>query len=119
MGAAANMAEYKDGFVRDFGNQPQHTIMGIAEELMSNRISHFFDLHGPSATVETACSSSLVAVHLACQSLRSGESEVRLLFFFCRKSPSIRDKRNRRESYNEKELVTFEVVTQADVGSLT
>uniref|UniRef100_L7ITG6 Ketosynthase family 3 (KS3) domain-containing protein n=1 Tax=Pyricularia oryzae (strain P131) TaxID=1143193 RepID=L7ITG6_PYRO1 len=70
------MAEYKDGFVRDFGNQPQHTIMGIAEELMSNRISHFFDLHGPSATVETACSSSLVAVHLACQSLRSGESEM-------------------------------------------
>ncbi|TLD33133.1 hypothetical protein PspLS_00334 [Pyricularia sp. CBS 133598] len=76
MGAAANMAEYKDGIVRDFGNQPQHTIMGVSEELMSNRLSHFFDLHGPSATVETACSSSLVAVHLACQSLRSGESEM-------------------------------------------
>ncbi|KDN65093.1 putative mycocerosic acid synthase [Colletotrichum sublineola] len=76
MGAAANMAEYKDGIVRDFGNQPQHLIMGISEELMSNRLSHFFDLHGPSATVETACSSSLVAVHLACQSLRAGESNM-------------------------------------------
>ncbi|KAI6432251.1 putative PKS-like protein biosynthetic cluster [Pyricularia oryzae] len=76
VGAAANMAEYRDGIVRDFGNQPQHTIMGVSEELMSNRLSHFFDLHGPSATVETACSSSLVAVHLACQSLRLGESEM-------------------------------------------
>lgn len=85
VGAAANMAEYRDGIVRDFGNQPQHTIMGVSEELMSNRLSHFFDLHGPSATVETACSSSLVAVHLACQSLRLGESEVCffLLSYLC------------------------------------
>lgn len=85
VGAAANMAKYRDGIVRDFGNQPQHTIMGVSEELMSNRLSHFFDLHGPSATVETACSSSLVAVHLACQSLRLGESEVCffLLSYLC------------------------------------
>ncbi|KAG8169993.1 hypothetical protein KVR01_000738 [Diaporthe batatas] len=76
MGSAANMGDYKDGIARDFGNQPQHLIMGISEELMSNRLSHFFDLHGPSVTVETACSSSLVAVHLACQSLRSGETTV-------------------------------------------
>lgn len=42
--------------------------------LLAARVSHFFDLRGPSVVVDTACSSSLVAVHQAVQSLRSGES---------------------------------------------
>lgn len=45
---------------------------------MSNRISYFFDWHGPSFTIDTACSSSIVAVHQAVQSLRSGEVHVAL-----------------------------------------
>jgi polyketide synthase PksN len=40
---------------------------------VANRVSYFCDFHGPSLTVDTMCSSSLTAIHLACQSLRSGE----------------------------------------------
>lgn len=44
----------------------------------SGRVSHALGLNGPSVSLDTACSSSLVAVHLACQSLRAGESDAAL-----------------------------------------
>ncbi|MGP3976832.1 amino acid adenylation domain-containing protein [Streptomyces sp. 8N114] len=40
---------------------------------VANRVSSFFDFTGPSLAVDTACSASLTAIHLACQSIRSGE----------------------------------------------
>ena len=40
---------------------------------IANRVSHFFDLGGPSLAVDTMCSSSLVAIHLACEAIRSGD----------------------------------------------
>jgi acyl transferase domain-containing protein len=51
---------------------------GSGRYATSGRISYAFGLRGPSMTLDTACSSSLAAVHLACQSLRSGESEFAL-----------------------------------------
>ena len=43
------------------------------------RISHILGLQGSNIQVDTACSSALVAIHLACQNLRSGESNLALV----------------------------------------
>jgi len=51
-----------------------YAMSGSAGSITANRLSHFFDLHGPSLTIDTACSSGLVAVHEACESLRRGEA---------------------------------------------
>jgi acyl transferase domain-containing protein len=51
---------------------------GNAHSVTSGRISYVLGLLGPSVAVDTSCSASLVAVHLACQSLRLGESRMAL-----------------------------------------
>ncbi|MEM8502136.1 MAG: aminotransferase class I/II-fold pyridoxal phosphate-dependent enzyme [Cyanobacteria bacterium P01_D01_bin.1] len=56
-------------------NDPYATT-GTGNCIAANRISYLFDFKGPSLAVDTACSSSLVAVHLACQSLWTGESQL-------------------------------------------
>ena len=51
-----------------------YSISGNALCITANRLSYLLDLRGPSMAIDTACSSSLVAVHMACQSMRTGES---------------------------------------------
>ena len=72
----ACVSEY--GFLasRDLSKVDAWTGTGGALSIIANRLSYFLDLRGPSLTIDTACSSSLVAVHLACQSLRTGQSEL-------------------------------------------
>ncbi len=56
----------------------QHTATGLSHAVIANRISYTLGLEGPSMALDTACSASLVAVHLACESLRRGESTLAL-----------------------------------------
>lgn len=55
-----------------------HSMTGLHRSMIANRVSYVLGLRGPSMTVDTGQSSSLVSVHLACESLRTGESTVAL-----------------------------------------
>ncbi len=56
----------------------QYSITGSHHSIIANRISYILGVHGPSFTLDAACSSGLVTVHLACDSLRRGESNLAL-----------------------------------------
>lgn len=77
--------ELRDGdtgvgvFIGNMYNQYFWNIPSIEQAVLSsnggdwhiaNRVSHFFNLTGPSIAVSSACSSSLNAIHLACESLK-------------------------------------------------
>ena len=71
--------DYREMLFRDPDAMPLYCMSGLGHELISNRVSWFYDLRGPSFTLGTACSSSLVAVHQGCQSLRTGESNTAIV----------------------------------------
>ena len=51
-------------------------MMGNDKDYSATQLAYRLNLTGPAVAVQTACSSSLVAVHLACQSLLSGECDI-------------------------------------------
>ena len=54
-------------------------VTGTWPGILASRLSYLWDLRGPCMVIDTACSSGLVSVHQACQSLRSGESEIAIV----------------------------------------
>ncbi|MBD2111679.1 MULTISPECIES: type I polyketide synthase [Cyanophyceae] len=76
--AAASTLDYGQMLLQGPEVVGTYTATGLASTMVANRVSYLLNLQGPSLTVDTACSSSLVAVHLACQSLWNGESNLAL-----------------------------------------
>ncbi|KAK8061351.1 polyketide synthase [Apiospora phragmitis] len=70
--------DYEQIALRDPDDSPKYGATGNGIAIMSNRISYFLDVNGPSMTIDTGCSASLVCLHNACQALRSGEIDMGL-----------------------------------------
>ncbi|KAI0970360.1 putative polyketide synthase [Xylaria arbuscula] len=65
--------DYADMQARDPDDRAPSVTIGVGRAILSNRISHFLNIHGPSMTIDTACSGSLVGLDVACRYLSSGE----------------------------------------------
>nr|ALD82521.1 polyketide synthase [Nannocystis sp. MB1016] len=77
--AGAIWADYEDLlYRRGAAALGPYTVTGSHYSIIANRISYVLGLQGPSLTIDSACSSGLVVAHLACESLRRGESSVAL-----------------------------------------
>ncbi|KAH6656006.1 hypothetical protein BKA67DRAFT_515368 [Truncatella angustata] len=79
--SGANIGCYVGNFVTDFITMQlkdpeyvhRYTATGLGTTILANRISHAFNLKGPSFVLDTACSSSLYCLHVACSALWAGE----------------------------------------------
>ena len=68
--------DYHRLLYKNYDRLSSYSGTGTTMSITANRLSYLLDLQGPSMAIDSACSSSLVTVHLACQSLRSGESNL-------------------------------------------
>ncbi|KAI0396107.1 polyketide synthase [Xylariaceae sp. FL0594] len=60
---------------RDPDYSSRYIASGEANTILANRISHVFNLHGPSLALDTACSSSLYCLHTAVRAVQAGDCE--------------------------------------------
>lgn len=60
---------------KDFDTAPKQSATALQPSILPNRVSWYFDLHGPSVHIDTACSGTLTALDMACQTIRSGNAD--------------------------------------------
>ncbi|KAH9905003.1 polyketide synthase [Xylariomycetidae sp. FL2044] len=71
--------DYHELQTRDPECLPAAFLTGNGTAMLSNRISHFYDLQGPSMSIDTGCSSGLVCLHEGCRSIALGESDLAII----------------------------------------
>ncbi|XP_070203571.1 mycocerosic acid synthase-like [Littorina saxatilis] len=64
------------GFMGCTSKVDNYTATNIGASIIANRVSHVFDLRGPSMVLDSACSASLVAIHMGCQAILTGDCEM-------------------------------------------
>ncbi|KAH9984908.1 ketoacyl-synt-domain-containing protein [Xylariaceae sp. FL0662B] len=71
--------DYLLQMARDPENAPPHAVVGTGLSMLANRISWFYDLHGPSVGLDSACSSATMAMDIACQALQNGSCDMAMV----------------------------------------
>lgn len=81
-GGSAGSTYYRAVLSSDYGNlngtEYLQTALATENDFLAPRVSYKLNLRGPSISLGTGCSTSLVAIHLAVQSVLSGESDMAL-----------------------------------------
>ncbi|KAK2024963.1 putative polyketide synthase [Colletotrichum zoysiae] len=65
--------DFADVQGRDPENRAPTTVVGVGRAMLSNRLSHFLNIKGPSMTIDTACSGALIGLDLAMRYLGTRE----------------------------------------------
>ncbi|KAL8637932.1 MAG: hypothetical protein Q9228_004857 [Teloschistes exilis] len=72
-------SDYHTVVARDPDVTPKYIVTGTAGSMAANRLSYFYNLSGPSISVNTACSSSMAALHQAVRTIQHGDSAMALV----------------------------------------
>ncbi|KAI0022370.1 putative polyketide synthase [Xylariomycetidae sp. FL0641] len=71
--------DYLMQLLRDAESLPTHAVTGVGLSMLANRLSWFFDFHGPSVGLDSACSSTAMGIDIACQALHAKSCNMALV----------------------------------------
>ncbi|CAG8953714.1 hypothetical protein HYFRA_00006603 [Hymenoscyphus fraxineus] len=71
--------DYQVMQTRDSDYLERYSATGMGTTILGNRVSHVFNLTGPSLVLDTACSSSLYSLHVACAALQNYECDAAIV----------------------------------------